>query len=388
MVNRMIYLDHAATTPVDPRVVEAMLPYFSQHYGNPSSLYRWGQEGRRAIDQARSRIAKILNCSHSEIIFTSGGTESDNLAIRGVAFARHHQGNHIITSRIEHHAVERTCQQREREFGSQVTYLPVDRYGRIDPADVERAITPQTTLISIMYANNEMGTIQPIAEIGEIARHHSVAFHTDAVQAAGYLDLDVEVLKVDLLSLSGHKFYGPKGVGVLYLRRGLKLLPTQTGGSHEDNRRAGTENVPGIVGLALALELAQQDRQEKARRLITLRDRLIQGILERVSKAQLTGHPTQRMPNSASFAIDGASGESLLMALDLAGICASSGSACTSGSLEPSYVLKACGLPDRLAVGALRLTLGHENTEEEIEYTLETLPAIVERLRAVAPAYA
>ncbi|MFQ6001379.1 MAG: cysteine desulfurase NifS [Anaerolineae bacterium] len=387
MTKRTVYMDHAATTPVDPRVVEAMLPYFTEGYGNASSVYRLGQEARKAIDEARADVAQILNCTPREIIFTSCGSESDNLAIRGIAFLNRDKGNHIITSSIEHHAVGHTCEQLEKHFGFQVTYLPVDKYGRVDPADVKKAITEKTILITIMYANNEVGTIEPIAEIGEIARAHKIPFHTDAVQAGGTLDLDVEALNVDLLSLSAHKFYGPKGVGVLYLRRGVRLLPTQTGGAHELNRRAGTENVAGIVGLATALKLAQEHREENNRKLIALRDRLIGGILSSIPDTQLTGHPKERLPNSASFTINYVEGEGMLLGLDMMGIAASSGSACTSASLEPSHVLLAMGIPPEVAHGSLRLTLGHENTEEDVDYLLEVLPGIVERLRSMSPLY-
>lgn len=386
-MTKRLYMDHAATTPVDPRVVEAMLPYFTERYGNASSVYRLGQEARKAIDEARADVAQILNCTPREIIFTSCGSESDNLAIRGVAFLNRDKGNHIITSSIEHHAVSHTCEQLEKHFGFQVTYLPVDKYGRVDPAHVEKAITEKTILITIMYANNEVGTIEPIAEIGEIARAHKIPFHTDAVQAGGALDLDVEALNVDLLSLSAHKFYGPKGVGVLYLRRGVRLLPTQTGGAHELNRRAGTENVAGIVGLATALKLAQEHRDENNRKLIALRHRLIEGLLSSIPDTQLTGHPKERLPNSASFTINYVEGEGMLLGLDMMGIAASSGSACTSASLEPSHVLLAMGIPPEVAHGSLRLTLGHENSEEDVDYLLSVLPGIVERLRSMSPLY-
>ncbi len=382
-------MDHAATTPVDPRVVEAMLPYFSQKYGNASSIYSLGREARQAIEDARRTVADILGCDPKEVIFTSCGSESDNLAIRGVAFAQRHRGkgNHIITSPIEHHAVSHTVEQLEKYFGFEVTYVPVDRYGMVDPDDVGRAIRDDTVLISIMYANNEVGTIEPIAEIGEIARQRGIPFHTDAVQAGGALDLNVEGLKVDLLSLSAHKFYGPKGIGVLYVRQGTPLLPMQTGGGHERNRRAGTENVPYIVGLARALEIAYDELESNNRRIRRLRDRLIEGVLSRIPEAELTGHPTQRLPNNASFVIKYVEGESMLLNLDMMGVCASSGSACTSASLEPSHVLLAMGIPPEVAHGSLRLTLGRENTEEDVDYVLEVLPPIVEKLRAMSPLY-
>ncbi len=388
MGGRLIYLDHAATTAVDPRVVEAMLPYFSQHYGNPSSVYRMAEASRLALAEARDTVAEILHARPTEILFTSCGTESDNLALRGVAWAQRQRGRHIITTAIEHHAVGNTCAQLEREFGFRVTYLPVDRWGVVDPDAVGRAITPETILISVMYANNEVGTIEPIAEIGRIARAKGIPFHTDAVQAAGQLDLDVERLNVDLLSLSGHKFYAPKGVGVLYVRQGTPLLPMQTGGGQERGRRAGTENVPYIVGLATALELAYEHLDAESRRLVALRDRLIQGIVQHIPDAYLTGHPTQRLANHASFVFQGVEGEAILLHLDAAGIAASSGSACSAGEEGPSHVLTAMGLDPALARGSLRLTLGRENTAQDVEEVLAVLPEIVQRLRAISPLYA
>jgi cysteine desulfurase len=387
--NQTVYLDHAATTAVDPRVVEAMLPYWTQHYGNASSIYTLGREAHRALDQARQTVAKILNCPPREVIFTSCGTESDNLALRGVAFERRHraQKNHIITSPIEHHAIAHTAEQLEKQFGFKVTYVPVDRYGMVDPGDVERAIRPDTAIISIMYANNEVGTIEPIAEIGQIARAQKIPFHTDAVQAGGALSLDVKALNVDMMSLSAHKFYGPKGVGVLYARRGVPFLPTQTGGGHERKRRAGTENVPYIVGLATALELAYRELEESDERITRLRDKLIAGVLERIPDSQLSGHPTQRLANNASFLFKYVEGESILLNLDLLGIAASSGSACTSGSLEPSHVLTAMGFPHEVAHGSLRLSLGKKNTDQDVDYALETLPGIVAKLRKMSPLY-
>ncbi|MGQ9600357.1 MAG: cysteine desulfurase NifS [Anaerolineae bacterium] len=384
---RTVYLDHAATTAVDPRVVEAMLPYWTEKYGNASSIYRLGREAARAMDEARQTVAEILNCTPNEVIFTSCGTESDNLALRGVAFDQRHRSgkNHLITTTIEHHAIGHTMEQLEKYFGFEVSYVPVDRYGLVDPAEVERAIRPNTALISIIYANNEVGTIEPIAEIGDIARAHRIPFHTDAVQAGGSLSLDVKALQVDFMSLSAHKFYGPKGVGVLYARRGVPFLPTQTGGGHERNRRAGTENVPYIVGLATALRLAYEELEETNARLVRLRDRLIAGVLERIPDSQLTGHPTHRLPNSASFVFRYVEGESILLNLDLMGVAASSGSACTSASLEPSHVLTAMGLPHEVAHGSLRLTLGKENTEEDVDYVLEILPGIIEKLRKISP---
>ena len=384
-----VYLDHAATTAVDPRVVEAMLPYFTEKYGNASSIYRLGREAASAMDEARREVAGILNCAPREVIFTSCGTESDNLAIRGVAFARRKRGrDEIIISPIEHHAVSATVEQLVREFDFQVVTLPVDGYGMVAPEDVEASISDRTALISIMYANNEVGTIEPVAEIGAIAREHGVPFHTDAVQAGSSLSLGVEELKVDFLSLSAHKFYGPKGIGVLYARRGVPFLPMQTGGAHEGRRRAGTENIPYMVGLATALNLAYQTRPEENERIRALRDRLIGGILGSIPHAQLTGHPKQRLPNSASFVFQFIEGESILLNLDLKGVAASSGSACTSASLEPSHALLAMGIPVEVAHGSLRLTLGRESTVDDVDYVLEILPPIVEKLRAMSPLYA
>ena len=386
--DRTVYMDHAATTPVDPRVVEAMLPYFSTQYGNPSSIYALGREAADALDRARKTVAAILHTQPRDVIFTSGGSESDNLAIRGCAFAQRKQGkNHIVTSPIEHHAVSHTVDQLVKEFGFESTVVPVDRYGVVDPAEVERAITDRTALVTIMYANNEVGTIEPLAEIAKVTRAKGVPFHTDAVQAGGVLDLDVEALGVDMLSLSAHKFYGPKGVGLLYVRRYTPLMPMQTGGGHERNRRAGTENVPYIVGMARALELAYGERERVNPYVAGLRDRLVQGILLRIPDVELTGHPTQRLPNNASLVFHGIEGESILLNLDLMGVAASSGSACTSASLEPSHVLMAMQVPVEVCHGSLRLTLGKDNTQEDVDYVVSILPGIVEKLRAMSPMY-
>jgi cysteine desulfurase len=379
----VIYMDHAATTPVDPAVLHAMLPYFTEQFGNPSSIYHLGRQSLDALETAHETVARLLGCRPVEIVFTGGGSEADNLAIKGIAYAKRRRGNHIITSAIEHHAALNTCEQLERE-GYRVTYLPVDATGLVNPADVAAAITDETALVTLMYANNEVGTIQPIAEIGRICRERRVPFHTDAVQAGGILDLDVNALGVDLLSLTGHKFYGPKGVGVLYVRQGTRIQPQILGGSQERNRRAGTENVPGAVGLATALELAQTARVAESARLVALRDRLIEGVLQRIPDAQLTGHPTQRLPNNASFAFAGVEGESLLLNLDLIGVAASSGSACTTGSVEPSHVLMAMGISESGARGHLRLTLGHSSDDADVDFVLEQLPPIVERLRALS----
>jgi cysteine desulfurase len=382
MAERIIYLDHAATTALDARVLEAMLPYFTTEYGNASSIYTLGRHAMQAVDSAREEVADILGCRPTEVTFTGNGSESDNLAIKGVAFTSQKKGNHIITSPIEHHAVLHTCQYLER-FGFKTTYVPVDGYGRVDPDDVGRAISDQTVLVSIMYANNEIGTIEPIAEIGRICRARKIPFHVDAVQAGGSLPIDARELNVDLLSLSAHKFYGPKGVGILYARQGVRVLPQLQGGSQERGKRAGTENVAGIVGAATALRLAYEDLPQVMPRIIALRDRLIAGIVT-IPGSQLTGHPTERLPNNASFVFEGIEGESILLNLDLLGIAASTGSACTSGSVDPSHVLLAMHLPVELAHGSLRLTLGKDNTDEDVDTLLAALPGIVEKLRQYA----
>ena len=383
-----IYLDHAATTPVDPRVVEAMWPYFTEQYGNASSLHHKGRKASEAMEDARETISKILECSPKEIIFTSCGTESDNLALRGVALAQSERNkHHLITSPIEHHAIGHTMEQLEKKLGFEVTYLPVDSSGIVDPDDLRRAIRDDTALVSIMYANNEVGTIQPIADLANVARASGVPFHTDAVQAGGALDLNVNRLGVDLMSLSAHKFYGPKGVGILYARRKVKFWPMQTGGAHERKRRAGTENIPYITGIATALSLAYEQRESENRRLRALRDKLIQGILERIPEATLTGHPTERLPNSASFVFKYVEGESILLNLDMLGVCASSGSACTSASLEASHVLRAMGVPVEVAHGSLRLTLGKQNGERDVDFVLAHLPGIIQKLREMSPLY-
>lgn len=382
----MIYLDHAATTPVKPEVLAAMLPYFTEHYGNPSSVYKIAQRNRKAIDDARAVVAEHLGAQPNEIFFTSGGTEADNWAIKGMAEAFKEKGNHIITTNIEHHAVLHPCQYLEKH-GYEVTYLEVDPDGLVSAEQVEAAIRPETILITIMYANNEIGTIMPIAEIGAVAKKHGIVFHTDAVQAVGHLPIDVHAQNIDLLSLSGHKFYGPKGTGALYVRRGLKLPPLLHGGGQERNRRAGTENVPGIVGLAKALDLACQDMEAKNAKIKALRDYLIDGIKARIPYCRLNGHREKRLPNNVNFSFEFIEGESLLLLLDMEGIAASSGSACTSGSLDPSHVLLALGLPHEQAHGSVRFTLGENNTREEMDVVLAKLPAFVERLRSMSPLY-
>ena len=382
----LIYLDHAGTTPMDPRVFDAMRPYFTELYGNPSSVHTIGQEARYALDNARERVAAVLGCRSSEVVFTSGGTEADNAAIHGVATALHETGNHLITSGVEHHAVLHTCQYLENR-GYEVTYLPVDEFGLISPEQVYNAIGPRTTLVTIMYANNEIGAINPIAAIAAAVRRRAeeldrtIVLHTDAVQAAGFLDLNVRWLGVDMLSLSGHKFYGPKGTGVLYLRRGTPYLPLLLGGGQERERRSGTENIAGIVGLALALELADGERERAAAHCAALRDRIIQWAAAHLPDTALNGHPTRRLPNNVNFSFPGVEGESILLGLDLKGIAASSGSACSSGSLEPSHVLLALGQTAELARSSLRITLGKENTDAEVDWLLAALADLVPRLR-------
>ncbi len=383
---KKIYFDHAATTPTKAEVVEAMMPYFTQNFGNPSSVYQIAQINNKAVEDARESIAKSLGAKPNEIFFTSGGTEADNWAIKGTAARINRKGNHIITSKIEHHAVLHTCEYLEKH-GYEVTYLDVDENGLITPDQVEAAIKDTTILISIMYANNEIGTIMPIKEIGAIAKAHQVTFHTDAVQAVGQEKIDVEELGVDLLSLSGHKLNGPKGIGALYIRRGLRLCPLLHGGAQEKGRRGGTENVPGIVGLAKAIELAYTDLDAKNDRIREMRDYIIDGILTKVPYAKLNGHPTKRLANNVNIAFEFVEGESILLLLDMNGISASSGSACTSGSLDPSHVMLGIGLPHEKAHGSIRITLGDENTMEEADKLLKTLPAIVQRMREMSPLY-
>lgn len=382
----LIYLDHAATTPASPTVVEAMLPYFTEKFGNPSAIYSLGAEGKTAVTAAREIIAGTLNTQAENIYFTAGGSEADNWAIKATADALKDRGRHIITSAIEHHAVLHTCQYLEKQ-GFEVTYLPVDADGLVDPAAVEAAIRPDTILISVMFANNEIGTIQPIGEIGRIARTHKVLFHTDAVQAYGQLPIDVDGLNVDMLSASGHKLYGPKGIGFLYIRKGVPIRSFVHGGAQERKRRAGTENVPGIVGLGQAAKEAAEALTERGSRETALRDHLIDRVLAEIPYTRLNGSRTNRLPNNANFSFQFIEGESLLILLDSAGICGSSGSACTSGSLDPSHVLLAIGLPHEIAHGSLRLTLGKDTTREELDYTVDKLREIVARLRAMSPLY-
>jgi len=378
-------MDHAATTPMDVEVVKAMEPYFSLKYGNPNSIHSFGQEAREAVEEAREKMAHLIGANSSEIVFTAGGTEADNYAIKGIAWANQKKGNHIITSKIEHHAILYSCQFLEKQ-GFKVTYLPVDKYGLIDPEDVKKAITDKTILVTIMHANNEIGTIEPIKEISKVVKKAGVYFHTDSVQTTGHIPIDVNDLGVDMLSMSGHKFYGPNGVGVLYLRKRTRIVTLIDGGAQEKNRRAGTENVAGIVGLGKAAELAEKRLlQGKEDEVIKLRDKLIKGITEKIDHARLNGHPTKRLPGNANFCFEFVEGESMLLSLDMEGVAASSGSACTSGSLEASHVLLAIGLPPEIAHGSLRLTLGKDNTEEEIDYMIGLLPGIIEKLRALSP---
>ena len=386
MTDRMIYLDHAATTPVKPEVLETMLPYFTEMFGNASTIYTLGRESKKAIEEARDKVAAALHAQSREIFFTGSGTEADNWAIKGVAYANRQKGNHIITTATEHHAVLHTCQYLESD-GFEVTYLPVDENGLVTPEQVQAAIKPNTILITVMFANNEIGTIQPIAEIGRIARERGVCFHTDAVQAIGNIHIDVEEMKIDLLSLSSHKFYGPKGIGALFVRKGIKLTSFMHGGAQERGRRASTENVPAIVGLGKAIELASRGVDAYNAKLLALRDRTISEIQNKIPFVKLNGDRFKRLPGNVNISFEFIEGESLLLMLDMKGIAGSSGSACTSGSLDPSHVLLAIGLPHEIAHGSLRLTFGEENSDADIDYLMEVLPNIVLRLREMSPLY-
>ncbi|WP_066894013.1 cysteine desulfurase NifS [Clostridium nigeriense] len=379
-----VYMDYAATTYVKPEVLEEMMPFFTEKYGNPSSFYGISRETKMAIDKARARVAKALNCDLNEVYFTGGGSEADNWAIKGIASAHRKKGNHIITTKIEHHAVLHTCEYLEKQ-GFEVTYLNVDKEGFIDLEELKNAITDKTILVSIMFANNEIGTIQPIKEIGEICRERKVFFHTDAVQAVGNIPVDVKEMNIDLLSLAGHKIYGPKGIGALYIRKGVRIDNLVHGGGQERARRAGTENTASIVGLGKAIELATENLEEHNKKLTILRDKLIDGLLK-VPHTRLNGpRGDKRLPGNANITFEFIEGESILLSLDFEGVCASSGSACTSGSLDPSHVLLAIGLPHELAHGSLRLTLGDGSTEEDVDYVLEVVPPIIERLRNMSP---
>lgn len=381
-MGRRVYLDHNASTPVHPDVVAAMLPYFSETFGNPSSVHAFGREAREGLDTARERIAGFLRVKPDEIVFTSGGTESDNFGIKGLAGARGH--GHIITSRIEHHAVLRTCETLETQ-GFSVTYVPVDSTGMVDPDEVRRNLRPDTFAISIMHANSEVGTLQPVRAIGAVAREHGIAFHVDAVQTFGKVDIDVDAFGIDVLAFSGHKIYGPKGVAGAYIRKGTKMASVQHGGDHERRRRAGTENVSGIVGLGKAVEIRQREMHAEAARVSALRDRLWTGVQARVPDVRLNGHPTERLPGTANISYRGVESESIVLGLDLKGIGVSAGSACTSGSVEPSYVLVAMGVPLEWAMGAVRSSLGRSTTAEDIDYVVESVEPIVRKLRSAMP---
>jgi cysteine desulfurase len=381
-MSRHVYLDHNASTPVHPEVLAEMLPYFSERFGNPSSAHAFGREARAGLDTARERVARFLKVAPDEIVFTSGGTESDNLGVKGLAWARGR--GHLITSRIEHHAVLRACQWLEQQ-GFELTYVGVDEHGMVDPDDVKRAIRPDTVGISIMHANSEVGTIQPVAAIGAIARERGVPFHVDAVQTFGKVDLDVATAGIDLLSFSGHKIYGPKGVAGLWIRKGTRVASVQHGGEHERRRRAGTENLPGIVGLGKAVEVRGREMHDEARRMVALRDRLWDGIRTRVPDVRLNGHPTERLPGTANISFRGVESESVVLGLDLKGIAVSAGSACTTGTVEPSYVLVAMAAPLEWAMGAVRHSLGRSTTAEDVDYVVESVEPLVRKLRAALP---
>ena len=387
MEKKVIYLDHAATTATRPEVVEAMLPYFTENYGNPSSVYDLGSKNKSAVTNARETIAKALGTDTPNIYFTAGGSEADNWAIIATAEAYKNKGNHIITSKIEHHAVLHTCEYLEKERGFEVSYIDVDENGKIKLDELKKAIRPTTILITVMFAKNELGTIQPVKEIGAIAKEHGILFHTDAVQAFGQVPINVDEMNIDMLSASGHKLNGPKGIGFLYIRKGVKIRSFIHGGAQERKRRAGTENVPGIVGLGKAVEIAVATMKERTKHEMELRDYLIDRVLAEVPYTRLNGDRQERLPNNVNFSFQFIEGESLLILLDMAGICGSSGSACTSGSLDPSHVLLGIGLPHEIAHGSLRLSLGDENTKEEMDYVIEKIKGIVERLRAMSPLY-
>lgn len=382
---KKVYLDYGAATPTHPQVMEAMTPYLGEFFGNPQSLHHWGQEAREAIEEARGKVASLIGAPPQEIIFTSSGTEANNLALKGVAWAQERKGKHIVTSRVEHHSVLHSLKSLERQ-GFTYTSVPVDRYGLVDPASVEEAITEETILVSIMHANNEVGTIEPIGKVAEIAKRHGLPFHTDAGQTVGTIPIDVQGLGVDLLSLAGQRFYGPKGVGALYIRGGTRIIPFLDGGIQEGGRRAGTENVAGIVGLGVAAELAQREMADRANHLTPLRDRLIEGLLE-IDGVHLTGHPRERLPGHVSVVVEYVEGEAMLLSLNLKGVAASSGSACTSRALKASHVLEAIDIDPGLAQGSLLLTLGMGNTMEDVNYLLGVFPPIVKRLREISPLY-
>ena len=385
-MSRQIYMDNAATTPIKSEVIDAMIPIFKNDFGNPSSVYKLGRDSKKLLEESREIVARAIGAQGKEIYFTSGGSESDNWAIKGIAHANKSKGNHIITTKMEHHAVLHPCQYLEKN-GYEVTYLDVDEYGMVKMDELEKAIKKETILITIIFANNEVGTIQPVKEIGRIARENGVLFHTDAVQAIGNIEVDVEELNIDLLSMTAHKIYGPKGIGALYVKKGVKITPLIHGGAQEKRRRAGTENIPSIVGFAKAIELATENIEAHTKKLLSLRDKLIHDIKEKISDVKLNGHPEKRHPGKVNFSFEFIEGESLLLSLDMLGISASSGSACTSGSLDPSHVLLCMGLPHEKAHGSLRLSLGDFNEVEDIDYVVEQLVPIVDRLRKMSPLY-
>lgn len=385
-MSRQVYMDNAATTPIRSEVVDAMIPVLREDFGNPSSIYKLGRDSKKLLEESRETVARAIGADAKEIYFTSGGSESDNWAVKGIAHAHSAKGNHIITTKMEHHAILHPCQYLEKN-GFEVTYLDVDEYGMVKLDELKKAIKKETVLITIIFANNEVGTVQPIKEIGEIAKEHGVLFHTDAVQAIGNLEVDVNELNIDLLSMTAHKIYGPKGVGALYIRKGVKITPLIHGGAQEKKRRAGTENIPSIVGFAKAIELATENLEEHNKKLTTLRDKLIHDIREKIDHVKLNGHPEKRHPGNVNFSFEYIEGESLLLSLDMLGISASSGSACTSGSLDPSHVLLCMGLPHEIAHGSLRLSLGDFNKEEDIDYVVDNLVTIVDRLRQMSPLY-
>ncbi|UCB51747.1 MAG: cysteine desulfurase NifS [Candidatus Zixiibacteriota bacterium] len=384
---RKVYLDHSATTPVRPEVLEAMLPYLESRFGNASSIHGSGREAKVALEEAREKVAEVIGAAPSEVFFTSGGTESDNLAIKGTAFANRKKGNHIITSQIEHHAVLESCKFVDNE-GFEVTYLPVDSQGLVHGDDLRKAIRDDSTLVSIMHVNNEVGTIQPLEELGKIARDKGVYFHSDAVQSVGKIRIDVQTSNVDMLSMSGHKIHGPKGVGALYVRKGVRITPWTHGGHHERSRRAGTENVPGIVGFARALELMNQELDDQCEHMKNLTETFYRRLVELIPDVVLHGDSSKRVPNILSLSFKGVEGESVILSLDMRGVAVASGSACTSGTLEPSHVLSAMRVPPEIAQGAVRFSFGRDNTMEDVEYVLSLLPEIVQRLRSISPLYA
>jgi cysteine desulfurase len=384
---RRVYLDHNATTPVHPEVLDSMLPYYKDKFGNASSIHGFGREVKVALEESREKVAELINSSPNEIYFTSGGTESDNLAIKGTAFADRKKGRHIITSKIEHHAILESCKFLEKE-GFEVTHLPVDKPGFVNPDDLKKTLRKDTILVSIMYANNEVGTIEPIEELAKITNEKGVYFHTDAVQAMGKIPVDVQKLNVDMLSISGHKIYGPKGVGAIYIRKGTRLIPWSHGGSHERSRRAGTENIPGIVGLAKAVEIAHREIEEQSRHLGNLTETFYRKLTQAIPDVFLNGHLEKRIPNTLSLSFKAVEGESIILSLDLKGVAVSTGSACASGSLEPSHVLSAMGIAPEIAQSAIRFSFGRDNTMEDVDYVVEILPEIVSRLRAMSPLYA